>query len=79
MRSASQEETVFAQETGVEQYTAYNLAKEWNDVEGTLRSLEGPVYVTVDLDVLDPAYAPSVGTPAPCGLSPRSLKNNFQP
>lgn len=74
VRSASQEETVFAQETGVEQYTAYNLAKKWNDVEGTLRSLEGPVYVTVDLDVLDPAYAPSVGTPAPCGLSPQELE-----
>ena len=67
IRSASQEEAAFAEETGIEQYTSYDLAKRWDDFERTLRSLEGSVYVTVDLDVLDPAYAPSVGTPAPCG------------
>jgi agmatinase len=33
-----------------------------------------PVYVTVDLDVLDPAYAPEVGTPQPGGLAPDELK-----
>ena len=34
----------------------------------------GPVYVTVDLDVIDPAYVPAVGTPLPGGLSPTLLK-----
>ncbi len=34
----------------------------------------GPVYVTLDLDVLDPAYLPAVGTPAPGGLDPGLLK-----
>ncbi|HNR26201.1 MAG TPA: arginase family protein, partial [Methanobacteriaceae archaeon] len=33
-----------------------------------------PLYVTVDMDVLDPAYAPSVGTPAPGGLNPLELE-----
>jgi len=28
-----------------------------------------PVYVTVDLDILDPAYFPAAGTPEPGGLS----------
>jgi agmatinase len=31
------------------------------------------VYVSVDLDVLDPAYAPGVGNPEPAGLSTREL------
>ena len=25
--------------------------------------------------MLDPAYAPSVGTPAPCGLTPRDMED----
>jgi agmatinase len=34
----------------------------------------GPIYVTVDLDVLDPSFVPAVGTPLPGGLSPMLLK-----
>src|SRR5581483_2546284 len=30
---------------------------------------EGPIYVTVDVDVLDPAFAPGTGTPEPGGMS----------
>ena len=33
----------------------------------------GPVYLTVDIDVLDPAFAPSTGTPEAGGLLPREL------
>ncbi|HMA83520.1 MAG TPA: agmatinase [Candidatus Thermoplasmatota archaeon] len=29
-----------------------------------------PVYVTIDIDVFDPAYAPGTGTPEPFGLNP---------
>lgn len=31
------------------------------------------VYVTVDIDVLDPAYAPATGTPEPGGWTSREL------
>lgn len=34
---------------------------------------EGPVLLTVDVDVLDPAFAPGTGTPEPGGLTPREL------
>lgn len=34
---------------------------------------EGPAFVTVDVDVLDPAYAPGTGTPEPGGMSARDL------
>ncbi len=33
-----------------------------------------PVYVSVDIDVLDPAHAPGTGTPEPGGLSSRELQ-----
>jgi agmatinase len=33
----------------------------------------GPVFVTVDIDVLDPAYAPGTGTPEPGGMTTGDL------
>jgi agmatinase len=34
---------------------------------------EGPVFVTVDIDVLDPAFAPGTGTPEPGGMTTGDL------
>jgi len=49
-----------------------------HEVLGPLRKvlaeLEGrPVYITVDIDVMDPAYAPGTGTPEPGGVSSREM------
>ncbi|MDD1764094.1 MAG: agmatinase [Methanobacteriaceae archaeon] len=74
VRSSSEEEVEFARENGVVQFTARDVRKGIDVVVDNLASLEGPIYVTVDMDVLDPAYAPSVGTPAPGGLSPLELE-----
>jgi agmatinase len=55
------------------------LAREFDaaGVDGALeliRSTLGPrVYITVDIDVLDPAFAPGTGTPEAGGLSSREL------
>ena len=35
---------------------------------------DAPVYVSVDIDVLDPAHAPGTGTPEPGGLTTRELR-----
>ncbi len=37
--------------------------------------LSDNVYITIDLDVLDPAYMPSTGTPEPDGLNYREVIN----
>jgi agmatinase len=37
------------------------------------RVQERPVYVSVDIDVLDPAFAPGTGTPEAGGLTSREL------
>jgi len=39
-----------------------------NRIKESLDGLKGPVYITVDLDVLDPSIAPEVGTPEPGGV-----------
>jgi arginase family enzyme len=43
-------------------------------VEDALGGLgEGPVFLTVDIDVLDPAFAPGTGTPEPGGMTTGDL------
>jgi agmatinase len=39
---------------------------------------DAPVYVSVDIDVLDPAHAPGTGTPEAGGLTSRELLNSLQ-
>jgi agmatinase len=34
---------------------------------------DGPVFISVDVDVLDPAFAPGTGTPEPGGMTPGDL------
>jgi agmatinase len=34
---------------------------------------DGPAFLTVDVDVLDPAFAPGTGTPEPGGMTPADL------
>lgn len=45
---------------------------EEEDIE-RIGSLDKPIYITVDIDVLDPAYAPGTGTPEPCGCSSKEF------
>jgi len=35
---------------------------------------DNPVYITLDIDALDPAYAPGTGTPVPGGPSSAELR-----
>lgn len=43
---------------------------DFEGLDGALRMLEGkPVYLTVDLDVLDPSVFPGTGTPEPGGVT----------
>lgn len=46
---------------------------EFGDWDGSVPPLSGPVYVTIDLDALDPAFAPGVSHHEPGGLSTRQL------
>jgi agmatinase len=39
---------------------------------------DGPVYVSIDIDVLDPSHAPGTGTPEAGGLTSRELLNTLR-
>ncbi len=68
IRSMTKEEDVFA-ETHVLQHK-YDLSA----LPDFLAELcEFPLYVTIDLDVLDPAFFPGTGTPEPGGISFHAL------
>jgi len=77
VRALSTEELVFAKEKGLQFLTA--LEVERLGIERVVERLKRWVskfeglYLTVDMDVLDPAYAPGVGNPVPEGLSPTQL------
>ena len=45
---------------------------------GFLKNLQGPLYVSLDLDVLDPAFAPGVSHHEPGGISTRTLIDIIQ-
>jgi arginase len=48
----------------------YRMGNEVNFAE---MEITGPVYITIDMDVLDPAYAPGVSHREPGGMSVREL------
>lgn len=52
------------------------LQKGWTEVAALAREVvgAGPVYVSVDVDGFDPAYAPGTGTPEVGGLTPREVQ-----
>lgn len=48
-------------------------------LKSTLPFLKGhPLYVTVDIDIVDPSYAPGTGTPEPGGILPQELFRIFE-
>lgn len=49
---------------------------QWN--RGWVPELDGPVYLSIDLDVLDPAFAPGLSHPEPGGCSTRQLITAIQ-
>ncbi len=56
--------------------TSLDIAKGKTDAVGMVNELiekASKVYISIDLDVLDPAYAPAVGNPHPEGLSTTQL------
>jgi agmatinase len=48
-------------------------ADRWRDVVPLLSRLRGPVYVSLDIDVLEPMLAPGISHPEPGGLTVREV------
>ena len=67
--SARAEHVVATAGPRITTYYAHRLEEQWSEILEALRRLEGKVYLTLDVDGLDPGIIPSTGTPLPNGLS----------
>ncbi len=80
VRSGSAEEYAHAKERGILWHSADKVddAGIESVIHETLDALSGRgckrIYMSIDIDVIDPAYAPGVGNPEPFGLSPRDVR-----
>jgi agmatinase len=68
IRSLSVEEAEFRAANPIRSYSADFILDNPSWKEAICNGLYGDVYLTVDLDVLDPAVMPSTGTPEPGGI-----------
>ena len=72
IRALSEEERQFLRRKGIDRnvYWAHDIARATDEqwMVDVTEKLEGDVYLTVDLDGLDPAIMPATGTPVPGGL-----------
>jgi len=78
-RSVCKEELAYAKKAGIDFFTSHQIIKEGSEqVTEQLQENLAPydnVYLTVDMDVLDPAYAPAVQNPEPEGISTTALSD----
>ena len=76
-RAVCKEELSYAKKTGIDFVTTQQIRKY--SVEQTSKKIKNllkdakEIYLTVDLDVLDPAFAPAVQNPEPDGLCTHTL------
>jgi len=68
VRSLSTEEHHYLQNAPVKSFSPHRFPDPAGWEEKVCQALSKEVYVTIDLDVFDPAVMPSVGTPEPGGL-----------
>jgi agmatinase len=65
----SKEDLEDKERLGVKSFTIRELKQKPEEVIKEVNSLEGPTYVSFDIDVVDPAFAPGTGTPEVGGLT----------
>ncbi len=73
IRSMSAEEAQYLKGSPVKTFSADFFHDDPRWKSKISRHLSGDVYITLDLDVLDPAVMPATGTPEPGGLQWREL------
>ena len=76
-RAASKEELAYAKNAGIEFFTSQEIVKQGSrliaeQLKEKLLPYEN-IYLTVDMDVLDPAFAPAVQNPEPDGITTTQL------
>ena len=69
IRSSSLEEEEFIKSTyNIQTFKNRDVHKHMDAIEYYLVNIDGPIYISIDMDVFNPAIAPNVGNPTPGGL-----------
>ncbi|MBO5152131.1 MAG: agmatinase [Methanobrevibacter sp.] len=69
IRSSSKDEEEFVKSTyNIQTFKNKDVHRHMDAVEYYLTTVDTPIYLSIDMDVLDPAIAPAVGNPTPGGL-----------
>lgn len=69
IRSSSKDEEEFVKSTyDIQTFKNRDVHKHMDAIEYYLINIDGPIYISIDMDVMNPAIAPSVGNPTPGGL-----------
>ncbi len=69
IRSMSTEEADAAPGLNTTIFYDAKMRRDPKWIDRVVETLEGPVYITIDVDGMDPAIMPATGTPEPGGLS----------
>ena len=76
IRSSSAEEEEYVKSTyDIQTFKNKDVHKHMDAIEYYIANIDGPIYVSIDMDVVDPAIAPSVGNPTPGGLFVSEIEN----
>ncbi len=73
VRSCSKEEEEFRRECGLRWHVSEELERPEELARKVLKETSGRVYLSVDMDLLDPAFASGVSCPEPGGISTSNL------
>ena len=76
IRALTREQNERMSSLGLTAHTTHDVYEKGCDAVGSLvrsQLLRKPVYLSLDLDSLDPAFAPGVGNPQPGGLTVRQI------
>jgi agmatinase len=73
VRSLSWEEKQFLTQNKLKPFYMSDLASNTASIDQIVDSLNKDVYITIDVDVLDPSIMSAVGTPEPDGMSWRQV------
>ncbi len=76
IRSGTREEYEYVKDNNIKIFSAEDVFS--NGIEEIVSEIHnfirGPLYLSIDMDAIDPAYAPALGTPEPYGLTPRDIR-----
>jgi len=83
IRASTKEQREFANNSGIKTIYKNQFLEEKPDtiakvIKEEFSGTVEKIYLSIDLDILDPAYAPGLGNPEPGGLTTRELINFIQ-